>query len=79
MDIISVLISSAFSHPEFMKELFFFVLAWVLLKKGIEKNFKKITDAIEKLTATMARVEENHSMRLTVLEVKVDKLTTRKE
>jgi hypothetical protein len=78
MDIFSLLISTAFSHPEFMKDLFFFFLAWLLLKKGVEKNFSKITEAIEKLTSTMASLEKNHSERLTNLEIKVDKITNSK-
>ena len=79
MDLVSLIISSAFSHPEFLKEMFFFFLAWFLLKKGIEKNFSKMTDAIERLTQAMQKLEENHSTRLTNLEVKVDKLSQQKE
>lgn len=78
MDIISVIVTAAISHPEFIKDLFFFFLAWILLKKGVEKNFSKITEAIEKLTTTMASLEKNHSERLTSLEIKVDKITNSK-
>ena len=78
MEIFGVILASMFSHPEMVKDLFFFILAWFLLKQGIEKNFSKITAAIERLTTTMASLEKNHSERLSSLETKVDKLTENK-
>lgn len=78
MDILTVIISAAVSHPEFMKDLFFFFLAWFLLRKDFNKNFTKITGSIDALTSTMASLEKNHSERLTNLEIKVDKITNSK-
>lgn len=78
MEVVGTIISLCFSHPEFMKDLFFFILAWILLKRGIEKNFEKITTSIQGLTETMAKLEQSHSKRLTVLEDKVDKLANPK-
>lgn len=78
MDILSMIVTAAISNPEFMKELFFFFLAWFLLKKGIEKNFDKIEKSILTLTETMAKLEQNHSYRLTNLETRVDEISRTK-
>lgn len=75
MGLINTIVAIMAMHPEMIKDFVMFFLAWILLKHGVEKNFSKIVDSIEKLTATMASLEKNHSERLHNLEIKVDKLT----
>lgn len=53
MEILGTLFTVAISHPEFLKELFFFFLAWGLLKKGIDKALNKLTSTIDGLTKTL--------------------------
>ncbi|MGZ3770053.1 MAG: hypothetical protein ACXVCP_00425 [Bdellovibrio sp.] len=74
MELAGFFLTSALSHPEMFKDFILFFMAWFLVKRGIEKNFDKITTSIEKLTTTMASLEENHNKRLTNLEIKVDQL-----
>ncbi len=68
MDFITILITTAWSHPEMIKDFVLFFFAWLLLKKGIEKNFNKLTDAIENLASAVKDQGQHFNERVTKLE-----------
>lgn len=74
-------IGTVVSHPEgreLIKQMGFFIAAWLLLKKGFEKNlsihFGKLNDSITELTAAFKNLETKHDLRITNLEHDVQSL-----
>lgn len=61
MDIFTLIISTALSNPEFIKELFFFFLAAFLLRKGFNRALSVVTQKLEDMSKSMNDL--NHTLQ----------------